>query len=227
MIENNNKETNFIQVWPDYVYTDVISEELPELGEPELHQNSDGSHYTIQKAKKKDLSTNEEREYLMHISNFLLTKEFRQKNLFKFDNEELLRRIILPGQTSYRNYTPSFNVDGTHAEYSAIDPQYDFENCRIKLNTKGDKVYINCWIYIGETLLEAFKPPFSDSLYLLINLDSNAKGRIKLLNEEDKDYFLPKSDMTGLVEKNATIVTHETLNTVINEIGVVDGGRWW
>lgn len=227
MIENNNRETNFIQVWPDYVYTESVPEELPILDEPEVLQNTDGTTYTIQKAKKDDLSDGSTKYFLMKVTNLLLVKEFRQKNIYRFEDEELLRRIILPGQTTYRGYTPTFEVDGTPIEYSVIDPKYNFETCQIELNTKADKVYITCWIYIGATLADSYKPPFPDDIYLLINNESQAKAKIRLLELADKEYYLPKANMEGQVQKDGTLVTHETINTVINEIGEIDGGRYW
>ena len=228
MIENNNRETNFIQVWPDYVYTEVVPEQCPELlSKAETFNNRDGTIYTIHKVSKVNDANNDSKDFLMKVSNLLLVREFRQGNIYKFEDEEMIRRIILPGQTTYRDYQPIFRIDNTNVEYTVLDPNYDLSNCRIKLNTDAEKVYIDCWFYIGETLADIFKPPFSDDTYILINLDTNAKVKLKLLETVNKEYFLPKTDMKGEVKEDATFVTQETINTVLNEIGKIDGGVYW
>ena len=141
-----------------------------------------------------------------------------------------MRRVIFPGTTTTRGYAPTFKtkVGDKYSDipYTFLNPEWDLENCRIKVDADIDVIYFSGWFYVGGTLADMYTPPFDDRIWLLQNGDG-VKAKFHITNNTNKSYNLPKTDMEGFVEKDATLVTHETINTVLNTIGELDGGRYW
>lgn len=226
MIENNNRETNFIQVWPDYVYTDVIPEVVPVPVTKALPcLDPEGNRYNAYRVAKRDYIDDSDKYYLTKVVGLKLIKEFRQGSIYRFADEELLRRIILPGTTTYREYQPVFTVDGVDVPYTVLNPIYDFSNCRITLQTTSDEVYITCWLYTGSTLADAYKPPFNDSHWLIKN-EHGVKAKFEVQSDVDTSYVLPSADPLD-VQEDTTLITTQIVNKVLNTIGVIDGGEYW
>lgn len=231
MVENNNSQMDYKQIWPDYVYSDRIPDTAPDYHLLPYTEklNKDGSKYLVFDCQIGEASNDSNRPFLVYVQKLKLIKEFRQKNIFKFDtedfDEEFLRRVIFPGQTTDRSYAPEFYSNGEQIEYMNLDPKWDLENCRIYTDLDLDELYISCWIYVGSTLADLYMPPFSDKIWLVRDEETGNKAKFKV--SEQKSYNLPRTDMEGFVEKDSTLVTHETINAVLNTIGELDGGRYW
>ena len=236
MVENNNNETGFMQIWPDYIYSDKIKAEPPAYKDfpKTVGSNPDGTSYIKYDVSIGDDSDDSTRPYLIYVEDYQLTKEFRQSNkILKFDgefDEEYLRRVIFPGTTTTRGYAPTFRtkVGDKYSDipYTFLNPEWDLENCRIKVDADIEVIYFSGWFYVGGTLADMYTPPFDDRIWLLQNEDG-VKAKFHITNDTNKSYNLPKTDMEGFVEKDSTLVTHETINTVLNTIGELDGGRYW
>ncbi len=231
LVENNNSYTSFEQIWSQYVFTDKLPETLPDINTVERkelkNKNEDSicSYYVFEKAED-----NLTYDYLIYISNFKLTKEFRQKKLWKFewdDNEENLRRFIIPGTVTTRIYTPTFTNGSYTIPYTSIDPEFDFSNCRIKVGLDFEKLYISGWLYIGQDLqklLHTSLPPFDDRIWLLKNNTTQDKASIQV--QETLRFKLPKSSFDDTEDSN-TILTTNILNQALASFGVLDEGEYW
>lgn len=232
--ENNNSTTDFKQIWSNYIFVDDIPEIAPNYKDYPFsqHFNKNSTNYLVYDIQFLDESKNEKRSILNYIENYQLVKEFRQKNVFKFDNdfdEEVIRNIIIPGTTKDRSYTPVFYtiVSGEKKEipYLNLNPIWDLKNCRLTTVLELDNLYFSGWIYKGLKLNEFSNLPFNDELYILKN-KNNIKASLRVTAKEDKFYNLPDSKL-DIVNSDSTIVTHETINQVLNNIGDLDGGRYW
>lgn len=232
--ENNNSTTDFKQIWSNYIFVDNIPEIAPNYKNYNFSQfvNKNGTNYLVYDIQFLDESKNEKRSILNYVENYQLTKEFRQKNVFKFDkdfDEEIIRNIIIPGTTKDRSYTPIFytTLDNEKQEipYLNLNPIWDLKNCRLSTELDLDTLYFSGWIYKGIKLNEFSNLPFSDQLFLLKN-KNNIRTGINVTAKEDKFYKLPDSTL-DTVDSDSTIVTHETINQVLNNIGNLDGGRYW
>ena len=157
IVENNNSIVNFIQVWPETIYTEVIPENPPALAEA-IHttgSNKDGTPYNLYTFKK--VTANKNYPYLIYVSHFQLTKEFRQKNIWKIEianDEESIRRIIFPGKTTTRKYAPTFSSEGQEIPYTNLNPRFDLRDCRINVEMDLDELYFSGWLYVGESLAD-------------------------------------------------------------------------
>lgn len=233
VVESNNSFTKFDQVWAEQVFTDPISENPPDLSTAitkQIYTNKDGTTYTVNIFQiTTDLSG--ARNYLMYISNFQLTKEFRQGRSWKLElsgNEEMLRHVILPGLTSSRGYTPTFTNGIVEIPYTSVDPDFDFTECRINVGLDFDKLYFTGWIYIGRNLKQWIEdnvlPPFDEDLWLIIDNKSGNRVRFNITGE--KTYTLPGDD-TVEVENDDTIITSSNINRALNNFGKLDEGEYW
>ena len=79
VVENNNSFVDFSQVWSDFVFVDPIPDEAPSVKDCKYQiakENPDKSIYT--ESYFQIVTDNKEYDYLIYVSNFQLTKEFRQ-----------------------------------------------------------------------------------------------------------------------------------------------------
>lgn len=248
LVENNNSAVHFSQVWPEYVYTNIIPETPPELetGIKESGENKDGTLYTTYTFIKK--TDNEDYPYLKYISHFQLTKEYRQENIWKLEfenNEEYIRRIIFPGKTSNRLYTPSFSSKGQHLPFTNVNPKFDLKDCRIFTNNNFEELYFSGWLYVGKNLtdfLDVNSLPLDDQLWLIKNNNNGYRAKFEVTQE--KTYTLPPdmiSDLPLSKDENRAsleslkklqglgdvVVTANTLNRILYHVGELDGGVYW
>lgn len=232
LVENNNSFVKYNQVWANFTFTDNIPEVAPSLNSAtstNTYTNKDKSIYTVYIYQKK--TDNETYDYLMYISNFQLTKEFRQRKDWKFElngNEETIRSIILPGTTTSRSYTPSFSNGEYEIPFTSVDPYFDLRDCRIKVGLDFDKLYFSGWIYLGKTLKDLLGdnliPPF-DSIKWLIK-DTKTGNKVKFDISSERTYKLPSDTFTGK-EGDNTIITTNILNQALNSFGILDEGVYW
>lgn len=227
MIENNNGLIDFVQIRPEYVHIDLIPDSAPELNtlSKETKLNPDGTVYNVYTYYSKNISDGKNVPILQYVENLQLIKEIRQSGVWKFPTEEDLRKIIFPGETLDRSYCPKFYSDSIEISYAQIEPTWDLSNCRLSSNADLDNLYTSCWMYVGRNLTESQTLPFNENLWLL--KDPNTGNMIRFDVTEHKVYILPKTNMEGNVKIDSTIVTHETINTVLNAIGDLDCGEWW
>ena len=227
MVENNNALTKFQQIWPQYVFLEEVPDTPPTLadaGKTTTGKNPDGSAYIKYEFYLGSSDKSDARPTLTYYENLQLKKEFRQSHYFIFPNEEDIRKVILPNIHSNRNYTPRIYCEAGEIAQTQVQPVMDYETCRLSLKgLEVETVKLDCWLYTGHTLDELGVPPFSDTIWLI----QNSKGeRASFSVSEQKSYILPPTVLTQ-VEKDGTLVTHETINTVINNIGEIDGGECW
>lgn len=235
VVENNNSFVDFSQVWSDFVFTDPIPDEAPAIKECRnqiTKENLDKTTYTESYFQIE--TDNGVHDYLIFVSNFLLTKEFRQSKVWKFEwnrDEESIRRLILPGTTASRSYVPKFTDGETEIPYTSVDPTFDFENCRITTGLNFDKLYFTGWIYVGNTVKSVFnnelKLPFNNKYWLLKDLQTGKKVRFEI--EKENVYVLPGDEFdeeTRDVNDNV-IVTTNILNQVANLFVHLDEGEYW
>lgn len=234
VLENNNEFTQFKQVLPEYIFSDIIPAEPP-LSESarvsDFGRNKDDTQYRYSIFSTEN--PNQNWDYLIHLENFQLTKEFRQGKFWKLEfegEEENLRRIILPGQNTTRTYTPKFYKKGsaTPLPFTSIDPVFDLGNCRIQVGLDLDSLYIDCWLYVGKNLREILDnnlPPFNSKIWLLQDPDTKVLNRFEL-TQDKKVFVLPPDNLTELPEDDL-IVTTKTLNWILNQIGCLDEGEYW
>lgn len=232
IVENNNSFTKFSQVWSHFVFTDNIPVDAPVLDSAQRTEkflNADKTYYTARFFQI--TNDNDAWDYLLHVSNFQLTKEFRQGRSWKLElngEEESLRAVILPGTTVSRTYTPSF-TDGSYSiPYTSVDPDFDFENCRINVGLDFSKLYFTGWIYIGKTfqtlLQKELKLPFASYLWLL--KDQKTGNKVKFEISKEATYKLPADEFDD-TEDSDTIVTTNIINQVLNKHGRLDEGEVW
>lgn len=230
VVENNNSFVDFNQVWSEYVFTDRIPTECPDISQTtqKTYSNPDGTVYSIYTFQI--TTDNETYDYLCYVSNFQLTKEFRQGRYWKFEfnkDEENLRAIILPGTTTSRSYTPSFSNGKNTIPYTSVDPEFDLSNCRIKVGLDFDKLYISGWIYVGKNLQDHFQrnllPPFDSDAWLIKDLKTG--NRVKFNIQQELTYNLPAEHVETL--EPHTILTNDIINQVLNEIVDLDEGECW
>lgn len=233
VVENNNSFTKFNQVWSNYVYTDAVPDQAPFLenaAESNTFQNKDGTICTEHFFRIK--TDNDDYNYLLHLSNFQLTKEFRQdgKNwkLEYGNNEESIRFVILPDTTLSRSYTPVFTDGEYEIPYTSVNPDFDFENCRLKSSLAFDKLYFSGWLYVGKTLesllANEMSLPFASHFWLLKDKDTGNK--VKFSIKKEATYKLPADDFND-TEDSDTIVTTNIFNQVANKFLDLDEGCYW
>lgn len=232
IVENNNSFAEFNQTWSKYIFTDDIPDTPPKLRKAYKHStktNIDNeSQYTVHVFQKTEHETTY--DYLIYISNFQLTKEFRQGKSWKLElggDEESLRNLILPTMTTSREYTPTFTDGEYEIPFTSVDPNFDFKDCRIDVGLDFDRLYFSGWLYVGKNLRELlvkYLPPFDDELYLLKNKDTSNKASFHVGAE--KRYKLP-GDTFEDVEKSDTIITSTILNQALDSFGVLDEGEFW
>lgn len=234
VVENNNSFVDFSQVWSDFVFVDPIPDEAPSVKDCKYQiakENPDKSIYT--ESYFQIVTDNKEYDYLIYVSNFQLTKEFRQAKVWKFEwnkDEESIRRLILPGTTASRSYVPKFTNGEIEIPYTSVDPNFDFENCRITTGLNFDKLYFTGWLYVGKTIKsvldDELKLPFNNKYWLLKDLQTGKKVRFEIRKENV--YILPgdsfEDDMK--VDDNV-IVTTNILNQVSNLFLSLDQGEYW
>lgn len=234
VVENNNSFVDFSQVWSDFVFTDPIPDEAPNVKDCKYQitkENPDKSTYT--ESYFQIVTDNKEYDYLLFVSNFQLTKEFRQSKVWKFEwnkDEESIRRLILPGTTASRSYVPKFTNGEIEIPYTSVDPNFDFENCRITTGLNFDKLYFTGWLYVGKTIKsvldDELKLPFNSKYWLLKDLQTGKKVRFEI--KKENVYILPgdsfEDDMK--VDDNV-IVTTNILNQVSNLFLSLDEGEYW
>lgn len=230
IVENNNSLVDFSQVWSNYVFVDQLPEECPELStatSSRTIKNEDGTFCELFYFQKE--SDNSTYDYLIYFSNLQLIKEFRQGRAWKLvfeGTEEAIRRLVLPGTTISRNYTPEFSDERRELPYTSVDPKFDLRDCRINVGLPFNKLYLSGWLYIGKTLYdisENILPPFDDSLWLLKNKKTG--NRAKFSVREENNYILPPSKVNEM--EPHMIVTTDIFNTVANSIGILDEGVCW
>ncbi len=231
IVENNNNFTNYLQIWSKYIFVDEVPEIPPELTEAAsttTFKNADESEYTVRIFQKSDHEL--DYNYLIHLSNFQLTKEFRQGKswLFNYDeNEESIRQIILPNMTASRKYQITFSDGSYEIPYTSIDPKFNFEDCRLEVGLDFDKLYFTGWLYIGKSLQDVLKislPPFSDTTQLLKN--SETGNLVSFHVNQATRYELPSDTFTD-TEDSHTIITTNILNQALNSFGDLDEGEYW
>ena len=233
VVENNYSLTDYYQSWSSYVFTDAIPENTPDLKSAinvTEKYNNDGTSYTIRAFEK----TEHENTYiyLLYVSNFQLTKEFRQGKSWKFlfgDSEASIRNIILPkaAATISEAYAPKFSNGEFELSYTSVDPKFDLNDCRIDTGLDFDKLYFTGWLYAGKNLQELLSkglPPFDDKLWLLKNEITGNKASFKV-NQETR-YELPADTFKG-TEDSHTLISTNILNQVIDKFGIVDEGVFW
>lgn len=227
MVENNNGLIDFVQVRPEYIQVDPIPETAPELNTltKETKLNAGGTAYNVYTYYSKKVSDGSNNPVLRYVENLQLTKEIRQSPVFHFPTEEDLRRVVFPGETVDRSYCPKFYSDNIEVPYVRVEPTWDLANCRMTSSVNFDTLYISCWLYVGRDLSKIEALPFEDTLWLLKDPVTGNLSRFDVT--EQKAYILPKTNMAGSVQKDATLVTHETINDVLNTIGGIDCGEWW
>lgn len=227
MVENNNALTKFQQIWPQYVFLEEVPNTPPSLdtaGKVTVGTNPDGTPYRKFEFFLGSTDKTDPKPTLTFYEHIQLSKEFRQSKYFIFPNEEDIRRVILPNLNSNRDYTPKiFCETGEEIAQTQVVPKMDYESCRLSINVEVESLKLDCWLYTGHTLDELGVPPFSDTIWLI----QNSKGeRASFTVSEQKSYILPPTVLT-IVNKDSTLVTHETISTVINNIGEIDGGEYW
>lgn len=232
IVENNNSFLKYNQVWSNFVFTDSIPDTPPSLDSAissESLTNKDNTLYTLYRFQ---LSTdNEEYDYLIYISNFQLTKEFRQGRDWKLElngNEEVIRNVIFPGTTASRKYTPAFSNGDYEIPFTSVDPYFDLRDCRIKVGLDFDKLYFSGWIYVGKNLKDLLNDnsilPFDSSKWLI--KDKNTQNRVRFDISAEKVYKLPTNTFDA-AENSDTLITSTILNEAINSFGVLDEGESW
>lgn len=232
IVENNNSFVKYNQVWSNFVFTDNIPEDPPN---PETannvseYINKDNSIYTVYTFRAQ--TDNSNHEYLLYLSNFQLTKEFRQGKDWKLefrDNEEFLRNVILPGTTTTRKYTPTFSTEDYQIPFTSLDPYFDLRECRIKIGIDLNKLYFSGWLYVGKSLTNLLdkdlKLPFDDTLWIL--KDTKTTNKVKFDVSLEKTYKLPGNNFSD-TEDSDTLVSTTILNETINTIGRLDEGVYW
>lgn len=232
IVENNNNFTEFNQVWAKYVFIDAIPDSIPELSEAResyVGQNADGtSQFTVYIFQKTEHENTY--DYLIYLSNFQLTKEFRQGRSWKLEfnnSEETLRNVILPSMTVSRDYTPSFSNGDYPIPYTSVDPDFNFDDCRLEIGLDLDKLFFSGWLYIGKNLqetLQNYLPPFNDKIWLLKNQETG--NRVKLHVTDELDYELPPDNFTN-TEDSHTLISTNILNQVLDKFGILDEGEYW
>ena len=232
IVENNNNFTEFNQVWSKYVFVDAIPESAPDLSEAResfTGNNPDRtSNYTVYVFQKTEHENTY--DYLIYLSNFQLTKEFRQGRSWKLEfnnDEETLRNVILPSMTVSRDYTPSFSDGEYLLQYTSVDPDFNFNDCRLEIGLDLDKLYFSGWIYIGKNLQETLQnyiPPFDDRIWLLKNKETGNKASLHVTDE--LEYELPPDNFTG-TEDSHTLLSTNILNQALDKFGVLDEGEYW
>lgn len=235
VVENNNSFVDFSQVWSDFVFTDPIPDEAPSIKDCKYQitkENPDKSTYT--ESYFQIVTDNKEYDYLLYVSNFQLTKEFRQSKVWKFEwnkDEESIRRLILPGTTASRSYVPKFTNGEIEIPYTSVDPNFDFENCRITTGLNFDKLYFTGWLYVGKTIKsvldDELKLPFNSKYWLLKDLQTGKKVRFEI--EKENVYVLPgdEFDEENRGVSDNVIVTTNILNQVANLFVHLDCGEYW
>ena len=236
VVENNNSFTQYLQVWPDFIFTDKIPGKAPLLAtanKTEQFENIDKSIYTLYTFKVDSAQDASSYDLLLFVANFQLKKEFRQGQSWIFDllknGEESIRSAILPGTTVDRSYTPSFSNGSYEIPYTSIDPIFDFENCRIVVGLDFGKLYFNGWVYVGNNLAKMLwsggaLPPFSDTIWLLKDFKTNKKARFDVT--EQKAYILPGNHYDD-EEDSDTLLTTTIMNEALNKHAVIDQGVFW
>lgn len=232
IVENNNSFVKYNQVWSSFIFTDNLPEDPPNLDQADNvteFQNKDNSIYTSYTFQLH--TDNENYDYLIYLSNFQLTKEFRQEKVWKLEfnkNEESIRSVILPGTTSTRQYTPAFSTEDFQIPFTSLDPQFDFRDCRIKIGIDLDKLYFSGWLYVGKKLKDLLekdlKLPFDDTLWLLKDRVTNNKAKFDVSVE--KTYKLPSNNFSD-AEDSDTLISTTIFNETINSIGRIDEGVYW
>lgn len=232
IVENNNSFTKFNQVWSNFVFTDKIPTDAPSLDTADKQQtllNPDRTVYTARVYQLTD--DNDTWDYLLHLENFQLIKEFRQGKAWKLEldgEEESLRSLVLPGTTTSRTYTPSFTNGAYTIPYTSVDPDFDFENCRINVGLDFDKLYFTGWLYVGQTLQKLLTSrlslPFSSSLWLI--KDDKTGNKVKFEISKEVTYKLPADSFDDTEDSN-TVVTTNIVNDVLNKHGRLDEGEYW
>lgn len=229
--ESNNSFLDFKQVWSNYVFVDQLPETPPELSEAyamKSGNNKDGTVYTIYKFQKSEHEKTY--DYMIYLSNFELTKEFRQGKSWKVEfagSEETIRNIILPGISANRKYLPTFSNGSFEIPFTSLDPDFDFADCRINVSLNFDKLYFSGWLYIGknlQTILESGLPPFDDKLWLL--KDNTTGKRVSFHVNQEVRYELPDNTFDDTEDSN-TIISTNILNQALNKFGVLDEGQYW
>ena len=232
IVENNNSFVKFSQVWAHQVFTDVIPAEVPDISKLEqfTFNNKDGTLCNYWYVE--NTTDNQHYNFLLYISNFQLTKEFRQGKAWKFelnDNEESIRSIILPGTTTARGYTPTFSNGEFEIPFTSVDPDFDLENCRINVGLDFEKLYFSGWVFCGKTLQqllnETLKPPFDHIFWLLKNPQTGDRARFTV--QEELTYKLPKSWTFDDTEDSNTLVSTNIFNKVVNKFMIADEGEYW
>ena len=228
VVENNNELTQFLQIKPEYVQIDKIPDEPPSLNDLDVEtiHLDNGELYKVYTFYDKDVSSGANIPVLKYLDHFPLTKELRQSSVFKFPKESELRGLVLPGETLNRKYTPTFYSENQQILYTQLDPTIDFSNCRISTRLELKDLYISGWVYVGRKLDGMTSIPFNENLWLIRDPDTGALARFDV-TEDHKTYILPYTNMKGKVKEDGTLVTHETINEVLNTIGKLDCGEWW
>lgn len=246
VVENNNSFTDFRQIWSPFIYTEDIPEDPPtsdstqfiSLGKKYVKTATHTFSYEIFVS-----SSLRDNKILLHLSNFKLTREFRQKEDWKLEfngidingettfnfGEEAVRRIIFPGRTTSRGYFPTFTTEGKEIPYTYINPTFNLKDCRITTSVHFDELYFTGWLYVGKSLKEVLNEvalPFDDNQYLLQNKTTGNAIKIKVT--DPKIYVLPPDNIQDLYEEvGDLIVTRNSLNYIINQIGELDCGEYW
>lgn len=232
IVENNNSFTEFSQVWANYIFTDDVPANPPDLSEATStveKNNSDGTIYTIRSFEK--TAHEKTYTYLLHVSNLKLSKEFRQEKLWKLEfggEEESIRNVILPNTTATRKYEIKFSNGEYTIPFTSLDPQFDLSNCRLEINMELEKLYFSGWIYAGENLqvlLENNLPPFDDTIWLLKNKETG--NRVSFHVNQETRYELPADNPENIEEKSHTILTTNVINQALNTFGLLDEGLYW
>lgn len=232
--ENNNSFVDFKQIWPNYVYTEAIPLEPPALSEAASttrYENPDGTVYSVSVFTKKYDADNQELPHLVYVNNIQLVKEFRQLNIWKLKykgDEESLRRVIFPGTTTNRNYTPMFMYQGRYIPYTSLAPKFNLQNCNIEVHLDLSELHFSGWLYVGKSLQDVLATnelPFDDELWLI--QDKNNGNRARFNVTEEKVYELPPDNPTHIPDDKDMVVTTNVFNYVLNEIGNADEGEYW
>lgn len=228
VVENNNELTQFLQIKPEYVQIDKIPDTPPSLNDLDveiIHLDNDKS-YKVYTYYDSDVSSGTTFPVLKYLDHFPLTKELRQSSIFKFPEESELRGLVLPGETLDRSYTPVFYSEGHEILYTQLEPTIDFSNCRVSTRLDLEDLSISGWVYVGRKLDKMTAIPFDENLWLIRDPETGALARFDV-TEDHKTYILPSTVMKGKVKSDGTLVTHETINDVLNTIGKLDCGEWW